>query len=104
MKSFPSSSHYATFRISIILLRKATSFSENHIENLNHLGKKGTTLKTTFSTDELPLCIHKSQVPEGDYIRPFSNVLSLVSQTLNRSKNKVLHLQRSVNWCWGGRV
>ena len=65
------------FRVSIILLRKHTSFSENHIENLNHLGKEGTTLKTTFSTDLLPLYIHKSQALEGDYIRPLSNVLSL---------------------------
>jgi hypothetical protein len=45
MKSFPSPFHYTTFRISIILLRKPTSFSENHIENLNHLGEKGDNFK-----------------------------------------------------------
>jgi hypothetical protein len=49
MKNSPP--HYAMFRVSIILSRKPKSFSENPIENLNHLGKKGTTLKTTFSTN-----------------------------------------------------
>jgi len=46
---------YAIFRVSIILLRKPPSFSENPNENLNNLEKEGTTLKATFSTDELPL-------------------------------------------------
>jgi hypothetical protein len=50
------------FRVSIIFLMKSTAFSEIPTENLNHLEKKGKTLKTRFSTDELPLHIHESQV------------------------------------------